>query len=1023
MNLIKNKYIIIAIMMLFLLTTTNPIITNGLVTIASADPICSISAPSEVWGGETFKVTALVDNKTCNFANINFNGESSGDQNPYDFTAPAVTEETIMQITVYFSEIDPAIQKSADIKIKPNALEVNDQYITDASTFHVFVKDKTENPVNGVTVYAGWGETRTTGINGKTILPFSGVPPIPEGDDDKQYPLSVSKTGYGSDAAIIYVENVNIAPMAPNIGGPMIVNVGENNVYDFTFSGGIDPDYILGNGVTVRYDYKWALSDSWKSTGYVYSGGSVTESNYWDEPGAYVIMAKTVDKHGEESSVSTKTITVINTIPDAPALNGKRYYADEEAASFTATSSDPEGHNVKYEFEATGSNGGLVVHRSGWMDSGSGYTATLGLTNGVIYNVRARATDPWKNEKGDWSDWSNTIRVVKGNIAPDTPGKPSVIEKDGTIRKFSAVTTDENCDESYGGPDKLTYIFDFGDGTTAHVGPSNPGVTVESPRHDYTEQTKLIQTYNVKVKAIDEHGAESGWSKSRLVTILNNNAINAYAGMAMTVEAVKTNYVYNMVPNYAIDGNGNILVTDESYSIIANQDGTYDIEQNGQIIKQGLDSTESVQNYITSSDPTSSTNTDTPTNNNNQQPQETTQNQAPSVSINGPSTGNTGQTLSFSSSASDPDGSITRYDWYYKGSWHNNLGSSISISYPTTGTKTVKVKVYDNDDATNTATKTVTITASSSSSSSSSSPSSSTGSPSSSSGGRATLSILADDEKTQDNSNSQTITVAVRFAGSVFLSDGSEYTELINEEPNIIKNNIEENNDFSYKTIKERIIEIIKKFIENFQLNSKIISTENNPYEEKQEKNSDYSSQNQDLTDKTYLTEDKYEEIEDEEINLDLIKIIWDFGDGHKGYGANPLHVYTVSFSDTSENKDETEREIHYNIIPIEDKIIPNDIKDATNDESADVLLIKTIKYEVTMYVIYDKDDIVNKDNVDEIDLEAFEILDIDTTSVTIKEFNPNENPLLREGLISVKGLDNLLIKKDKLNLDTCMHF
>jgi len=50
-----------------------------------------------------------------------------------------------------------------------------------------------------------------------------------------------------------------------------------------------------------------------------------------------------------------------------------------------------------------------------------------------------------------------------------------------------------------------------------------------------------------------------------------------------------------MVPNYAIDGNGNILVTDESYSIIANQDGTYDIEQNGQIIKQGLDSTESVQ--------------------------------------------------------------------------------------------------------------------------------------------------------------------------------------------------------------------------------------------------------------------------------------------------------------------------------------------------------------------------------------------------------------------------------------------
>ncbi|HDO19528.1 MAG TPA: PKD domain-containing protein, partial [Thermoplasmatales archaeon] len=68
-----------------------------------------------------------------------------------------------------------------------------------------------------------------------------------------------------------------------------------------------------------------------------------------------------------------------------------------------------------------------------------------------------------------------------------------------------------------------------------------------------------------------------------------------------------------------------------------------------------------------------------------------------------------GQEFTFNAYSSydpDPDGSITRYDWYGKKpndlvpKWHYNEGPTFTVKYSTAGTKTIKLRVHDNENAT-----------------------------------------------------------------------------------------------------------------------------------------------------------------------------------------------------------------------------------------------------------------------------------------------------------------------------------
>ena len=92
---------------------------------------------------------------------------------------------------------------------------------------------------------------------------------------------------------------------------------------------------------------------------------------------------------------------------------------------------------------------------------------------------------------------------------------------------------------------------------------------------------------------------------------------------------------------------------------------------------------------------------------------EESENVPPVAVIDGPSSGTVGEVLTFTAEDSfDVDGAIVRYDWWYKGMWHNNLGDTIQIVFysPIPHTKTIKVRVHDDDGDIDIATTTCYIT-------------------------------------------------------------------------------------------------------------------------------------------------------------------------------------------------------------------------------------------------------------------------------------------------------------------------
>lgn len=100
-----------------------------------------------------------------------------------------------------------------------------------------------------------------------------------------------------------------------------------------------------------------------------------------------------------------------------------------------------------------------------------------------------------------------------GNQNPNKPYRPSgsISGKAGIEYTYTSSTTDPN-------GDKIYYMFSWGDGTNSiWLGPNNSGETI-SAEHTWNEK----DTYEIKVKAKDEHGLESPWSDSLIVSMPNS---------------------------------------------------------------------------------------------------------------------------------------------------------------------------------------------------------------------------------------------------------------------------------------------------------------------------------------------------------------------------------------------------------------------------------------------------------------------------------------------------------------------
>ena len=111
----------------------------------------------------------------------------------------------------------------------------------------------------------------------------------------------------------------------------------------------------------------------------------------------------------------------------------------------------------------------------------------------------------------EWQPFGDpTLVIGEESDPPATPDAPEGPES-GNVNDehtYTASTTDPNGDEIY-------YLFSWGDGEySGWVGPYKSGET-GSAKHKWAEKG----TYEIMVKAKDEHGVQSEWSDPLIVSM------------------------------------------------------------------------------------------------------------------------------------------------------------------------------------------------------------------------------------------------------------------------------------------------------------------------------------------------------------------------------------------------------------------------------------------------------------------------------------------------------------------------
>ena len=151
------------------------------------------------------------------------------------------------------------------------------------------------------------------------------------------------------------------------------------------------------------------------------------------------------------------------------------------------------------------------------------YSTVYDLNKGIIYLyhmydyenvVKLNITE--ELELGEHSYHLPSL-FVNSNVPPDTPTKPSgsTSGKAGTEYTYTTGTIDPDGDQIY-------YLFDWGDSeTTGWLGSFENGEIINTS-HVWNK----TGTYEIRVRAKDEHGLTSEWSDPLAITMPKNKAFN-----------------------------------------------------------------------------------------------------------------------------------------------------------------------------------------------------------------------------------------------------------------------------------------------------------------------------------------------------------------------------------------------------------------------------------------------------------------------------------------------------------------
>ena len=401
----------------------------------------------------------------------------------------------------------------------------------------------------------------------------------------------------------------------------------------------------------------WDLDDD----GQYDDGTGLTAARTFNNNGTFPIRLKVVDNDGQVGT-TTQTVTVANRPPVAAFNFSPSSPSVGQDVALTSTSSDPDGTVVAQAWD---------LDDDGQYDDATGASASRTFLAAGSHTVRLRVTD-------DDGVSSTTQQVVNVKSPPTAAfGSSPASPLTGQTVTFTSTSTDTDGTITSTAWD----LDDDGQYDDATGGSASRSFSDDG-------------TYTVRLRVTDNHGLTG--SVSHTVTVLNRTPVAAfsYAPLAPQTGATVT------FTSSSTDADGTVASVDWDLD----DDGQYDDASGGSASRSfATPGPHTVGMRATDDDGGTAT-------------------AAHSVLVlAGPSGGfgwtpsapRAGEPVTFTSSSTDPDGSIvsTQWDLDGNGEFNDASGATVERSFPTPGSYTVRVRVTDNDGITGSAEHTVVVTA------------------------------------------------------------------------------------------------------------------------------------------------------------------------------------------------------------------------------------------------------------------------------------------------------------------------